>query len=66
MKIVLQALTSLVLCVSFTLPAVRLDGILSPGEWKDAKEADLQGGGKLYFMKEGNVLYVALKGVSRG
>jgi hypothetical protein len=66
MKMVLQAFAFFILCCSFTPPAVQLDGVINADEWKGAKEADLRGGGKVFFRRDGNVLYVALKGVSKG
>jgi len=40
--------------------SIRLDGEISDGEWKDAKEYDLTSGGKLMMKKEKNDLYVAM------
>src|SRR5690349_16649247 len=46
--------------------AVRLDGVVAAGEWETAKTASLKDGGAIYFKKEKDVLYVALKGTSKG
>lgn len=42
--------------------AIQLDGVISDNEWKDAKEYNLSGGGKLLMKKENKDLYVAMAG----
>ena len=67
MKIIPVILLGLFLfCTSFTVPEIKLDGNVDANEWKDAKTGELKGGGKIYFHRNGTVLYVALKGISKG
>jgi hypothetical protein len=54
------------LCSSLTPPEIRLDGNMDVNEWKGAKTAGLKGGGKLHYLNNGTVLYVAVKGISKG
>lgn len=46
--------------------AIKLDGVISDGEWKDAKEYDLTGGGKLMLKKENSDLFVAMVAGKKG
>jgi hypothetical protein len=41
---------------------IQLDGVINDNEWKDAKEHQLVGGGKLWISRKGRELYIALKG----
>ncbi|HMB93469.1 MAG TPA: hypothetical protein VKP65_21635 [Rhodothermales bacterium] len=47
-------------------PAPTLDGRIAEGEWAQALQQDLAGGGHLYLQHEGNYLYVAMRGVESG
>lgn len=44
---------------------IRIDGVINDNEWKDAKQYDLSGGGRLMMIKNNNELYVALAGTKQ-
>lgn len=46
--------------------AIRLDGVISEGEWNGAAEHELAGGGKLMLKKEGHVLLAAIAANKKG
>jgi hypothetical protein len=73
MKLKMKKESSLIVVVVIIVMAftrsdnnVRLDGVINEGEWKDAKQYDLSGGGKLMMKKEKNDLYVALVAGKKG
>lgn len=43
-----------------------IDGVAKPGEWADARRANLVGGGEVWLLRAGNELYVAVKGSGTG
>jgi hypothetical protein len=44
----------------FTTP-IRIDGVISEGEWDSAKEYELSGGGKVKLKQQQSILYVAIQ-----
>src|SRR5690242_5877828 len=43
-----------------------IDGVISPGEWNDAGDFHLAGGGELRIKRDAKYLYLALSGVANG
>lgn len=44
-----------------TSAAVMIDGIFSPGEWRDAASVDVPGTAKLYFQRSADFVYIAVE-----
>jgi hypothetical protein len=42
------------------------DGKIEDAEWKDASGFDLTGGGRVFFKTDGNLVYVAVRGIKPG
>jgi len=46
--------------------AITIDGRIEDAEWKEASAFDLTGGGRVFFKTDGNLVYVAVRGIKPG